>query len=387
MSEGQCRSDRLLAEGGGITSLRRPVARKPGLLAGNGMVPARVSRSGKAARHAAEFARTASATWRGLLVASLLVPAVVASARPASAQAEIELLSATLTPKQWQRTFTDNSVETRLGCLAGVSQILCTTEMTDHDFTEEAVNYVVRNLYSFTEVTDENVVIDRAVTIVFRPGLSTRLQTMTLHVGDSALAFPAARGSYDGNNTSDRTWAVGWDVFTENTPVSIRLTRPNVAPTAVDGGVGTYLNEAYTFTATDFGFSDVDEEHGQSLQSVRIVALPASGTLMLGGTAVTAGQSVAKGDLDAGRLTYIQPGADPEDVSFTFKVSDGTAESDEPYTMDIEVRSPAPGAAGEPDRRRRRRRGYPWLGGTGEQRAPRRSSATKSAMRRPTRCR
>ena len=87
----------------------------------------------------------------------------------------------------------------------------------------------------------------------------------------------------------------------------------------------------------------MDEEHGQSLQNVRIVALPASGTVMLGGTAVTAGESVAKGDLDAGRLTYTQPGTDPEDASFTFKVSDGTAESDGPYTMDIEVRSPAPG--------------------------------------------
>ena len=36
MSEGQCWPDRLLAEGGGITGLRRPVARKPELLVGPG---------------------------------------------------------------------------------------------------------------------------------------------------------------------------------------------------------------------------------------------------------------------------------------------------------------------------------------------------------------
>ena len=287
------------------------------------------------------FARTASATWRGLLVASLLAPAAVASARPASAQAEIELLSATLTPAQQPPlTLTDGRIQTFIGCQQAVSERRCSTHMTDHDFTEEAVNYIVKTLVYIREESAENVA--PAISIVFNPGLSTRLQTMTLHVGDSALAFPAARGSYDGNSFSDRTWDIGFE-WTEGTPVSIRLTRPNVAPTAVDGGVGTYLNEAYTFEASDFGFSDVDEEHGQSLQNVRIVALPASGTVMLGGTAVTAGESVAKGDLDAGRLTYTQPGTDPEDASFTFKVSDGTAESDGPYTMDIEVRSPAPG--------------------------------------------
>ena len=325
MSEETCWSGQPRAEGGGITGLRRQIARQPGLLVGAGLV----------------FARTASATWRGLLVASLLAPAAVASARPASAQAEIELLSATLTPAQQPPlTLTDGRIQTFIGCQQAVSERRCSTHMTDHDFTEEAVNYIVKTLVYIREESAENVA--PAISIVFNPGLSTRLQTMTLQVGDSALAFPAARGSYDGNSFSDRTWDIGFE-WTEGTPVSIRLTRPNVAPTAVDGGVGTYLNEAYTFEASDFGFSDVDEEHGQSLQNVRIVALPASGTVMLGGTAVTAGESVAKGDLDAGRLTYTQPGTDPEDASFTFKVSDGTAESDGPYTMDIEVRSPAPG--------------------------------------------
>ena len=327
MSKETCCSGQPRAEGGGITGLRRQIARQPRLLVGAGLV----------------FARTASATWRGLLVASLLAPAVLASARPAAAQAEIELLSATLTPAQQPpQTLTDGRIQTFIGCQEIVSERRCSTHMTDHDFTEEAVNYIVKTLVYIREESAENVVLGRSITITLNPGLSARLQTMTLHVGDSAFTSAAARGSYDGNSFSDRTWATGLE-WTEGTPVSIRLTRPNVAPTAVDGGVGTYLNEAYTFEASDFGFSDVDEEHGQSLQNVRIVALPASGTVMLGGTAVTAGESVAKGDLDAGRLTYTQPGTDPEDASFTFKVSDGTAESDGPYTMDIEVRSPAPG--------------------------------------------
>ena len=108
--------------------------------AGSGLVPARASRSGKAARHAAEFARTASATWRGLLVASLLAPAAVASARPASAQAEIELLNTTLTPAH-----VPHSGNTILGCNppTGLPKA-CSTSMTDDDFTEAGVNYTVR---------------------------------------------------------------------------------------------------------------------------------------------------------------------------------------------------------------------------------------------------
>ena len=309
--------------------------------AGSGLVLARASRSGKAARHAAEFARTASATWRGLLVASLLAPAAVASARPASAQAEIELLSATLTPAQQPpQTLTDGRIQTFIGCQQAVSERRCSTHMTDHDFTEEAVNYIVKTLVYIRQESAENVVLGRSITITLNPGLSARLQTMTLHVGDSAFASAAARGSYDGNSFSDRTWATGLEL-TEGTPVSIRLTRPNVAPTAADGEV-TFLNEPYTFEASDFGFSDVDEEHGQSLQSVRIVTLPASGSLTLGGAAVAAGQAVPTADIDAGGLKYSPPpGEDGANVgNFTFRVSDGTAESSTAYTMTINVPEP-----------------------------------------------
>ena len=132
--------------------------------------------------------------------------------------------------------------------------------------------------------------------------------------------------------------------MTVDTPVTIRLTRANVAPTAENGEVVTSTNSAYAFTASDFRFSDVDEEHGQSLQSVRIVTLPASGkgTLTLGGTAVTADQSVARSDIDGGRLQYTPPADEYGDdlASFTFKVSDGTAESSTAYTMTVTVTAP-----------------------------------------------
>ena len=76
-----------------------------------------------------------------------------------------------------------------------------------------------------------------------------------------------------------------------------------------------------------------------TLASVRIVTLPARGSLTLDGTAVQADQSISRDDLDAGKLVFA-PAADEFDqpyASLTFRVSDGIAESAEVYTMTFHV--------------------------------------------------
>ena len=83
----------------------------------------------------------------------------------------------------------------------------------------------------------------------------------------------------------------------------------------------------------------MDTDPGDTLESVEIITLPASGTgtLALSGTPVTAGQEIAEADI--GTLTYTPP-ANANGTgyaSFTFKVSDGTAESAADYTMTITV--------------------------------------------------
>ena len=115
-------------------------------------------------------------------------------------------------------------------------------------------------------------------------------------------------------------------------------TAGNAAPTAADNTVTTAEDVAYTFGAGDFGFADAD---GHTLSSVKIVTLPASGkgTLSLDGVAVTAAQSVTGAHIDGGKLKYTPPKDQSGDnfASFTFKVSDGMAESALPYTMTIDV--------------------------------------------------
>ena len=117
----------------------------------------------------------------------------------------------------------------------------------------------------------------------------------------------------------------------------------NTAPTAANNTVTTAEDRAYTFTADDFGFMDADT--GAALASVKIVTVPALGTLALDGTAVLANDVVTKAQIDGDMLTFT-PARDAHGVAyttFTFKVNDGTDDSASAYTMTIDVTdAPAP---------------------------------------------
>ena len=140
------------------------------------------------------------------------------------------------------------------------------------------------------------------------------------------------------------------EAFTESLKIGINGTTggggaatTNNAPTAADNTVTTAQSARHTFTEGQFGFTDTDT--GATLASVRIVDLPAAGTLALGGTAAVAGQIVSRADIVGGKLIFRPvPGAagDPY-ATFTFKVNDGTVDSAAANTMTINV-TVAPGA-------------------------------------------
>ena len=117
----------------------------------------------------------------------------------------------------------------------------------------------------------------------------------------------------------------------------IDVTAVNDAPTASDKTVTTNEDTVYTFAASDFNFADVDS--GAALASVKVVTLPANGSLTLDGAAVTTNQVITKTDIDAGKLKYGPPvNANGSGyASFTFKVNDGAADSASAYTMTIDV--------------------------------------------------
>lgn len=100
----------------------------------------------------------------------------------------------------------------------------------------------------------------------------------------------------------------------------------NHAPATADNAASLKEGGAYAFAAANFPFSDADA--GDSLQSVTIVSLPTDGQLKLAGSLVQAGQSIARADLDSGRLTYAAPALVKDWAqSFVFQVGDGKAAS------------------------------------------------------------
>ena len=127
----------------------------------------------------------------------------------------------------------------------------------------------------------------------------------------------------------------------------------NAVPTASDGRVTTNEDTGHTFAAANFNFADSDT--GDTLSSVKIVTLPATGrgALDLDGTAIAPAdlpKTVTKAGIDAGKLTYTPPananGA--AYASFTFRVNDGADDSATAYTMTIDVTAVNDPATGAP---------------------------------------
>ncbi len=119
---------------------------------------------------------------------------------------------------------------------------------------------------------------------------------------------------------------------------TVTVTAVNDAPEAGALKVSTEEDTALTFAASDFEgkFSDLDSD--DSLKAVKVVTLPVAteGALALGGTAVTANQKIAKGDL--GTLKFTPAANWNGDATFTFKVVDqSNAESAAAATVTVTV--------------------------------------------------
>ncbi|MHC4078405.1 MAG: tandem-95 repeat protein, partial [Planctomycetota bacterium] len=109
------------------------------------------------------------------------------------------------------------------------------------------------------------------------------------------------------------------------------------APSGADKTVTTDEDTGCTFSAADFGFSDVDA--GDSLTKIQITTLGNNGTLTLSGTDVTLNQEILVADI--GNLVFT-PGQDAHGTgydSFDFKVHDGTEYSAAGNTITVDVTS------------------------------------------------
>ena len=139
------------------------------------------------------------------------------------------------------------------------------------------------------------------------------------------------------------TVADGSGVSAEYT-MTIDVEPVNDPPNSSDRTVTTREDSHHAFTVADFPFSDPDD--GDQLESVKILSLPAAGSLAVDAAnpddppvAVTENQAITRAQLDAGALKFT-----PEEnesgaryATFAFKVNDGEADSPRSRTMTIKV--------------------------------------------------
>jgi len=154
--------------------------------------------------------------------------------------------------------------------------------------------------------------------------------------GGKLTFVPAGTGSGAGYanftfQVQDNGGAANGGVDLDPTPntITINVTNINDAPSGANTTVGVAVNNAYAFSLADFGFSDASDASPNSLQAVKVSALPTVGSLTNNGVAVTAGQFVSAADINAGLLRFT-PAVNATGVgyaTFTFQLQDngGTA--------------------------------------------------------------
>jgi hypothetical protein len=94
------------------------------------------------------------------------------------------------------------------------------------------------------------------------------------------------------------------------------------APVGTDGTRTVVKNLIYTFSPSDWGFTDPTDSPANDLITVNIASLPTVGTLLDNGMAVTAGQVVSAADMLADLLVYVPPANVTGTTGITFQVQD-----------------------------------------------------------------
>ncbi|WP_178119496.1 retention module-containing protein [Pseudomonas sp. SCB32] len=155
----------------------------------------------------------------------------------------------------------------------------------------------------------------------------------------STLTFtpPAnANGTITLQVSATATEASNHDQATTTLPLDIHVHAVNDAPSGADNTITLNEDGSRSFSAADFGFTDVDQ--GDSLSAVRIDGLPTAGSLTLNGVAVIAGQVIAASQLGGLVFTPAANAAGSHYADFTFSVKDGAGAFDPtPNTITLNV--------------------------------------------------
>ncbi|NTU57870.1 MAG: tandem-95 repeat protein, partial [Chlorobiaceae bacterium] len=144
--------------------------------------------------------------------------------------------------------------------------------------------------------------------------------TVTVNANGSLVYVP--NSNYNGTDTF--TYTVSDGSLTATATATVTITAVNDAPFGTDKTITTNEDTAYTFTVSDFGFSDSNDTPANALLAVKITTLPVNGSLTHAGIPVVTGQLISAVDISGNQLVYT-PGLNGNGNSyagFTFQVED-----------------------------------------------------------------
>jgi Bacterial Ig domain/Bacterial cadherin-like domain len=181
--------------------------------------------------------------------------------------------------------------------------------------TKEMKAYVNGSLtFSFTDTTNKGVIASGNPLILFKDDL--------IAPGENSAGSIARLQIYN-------------QVLSDTTVANLNLVSVNNPPTAADKTLTINEDNNYTFTAADFGFSDVDT--GDTLASIKITQLPTAGTLTLNSNAVTTNQIITAADIPNLVFTPATNANGTGYANWKFTVNDGTTDSTTANTITVNV--------------------------------------------------
>ncbi|MEI6606341.1 MAG: glycine-rich domain-containing protein, partial [Verrucomicrobiota bacterium] len=155
------------------------------------------------------------------------------------------------------------------------------------------------------------------------PVASGALPLTVLAANISTLTYQSAANGYGTPYTTMgiKVWNAN-NLWSNYALMTFHVTPVNDPPTSTGNSFVMKGDTVKTFAAADFPFADV--ETGSTLVAIMVTALPAHGTLKLGGTAITSAPSAAIPVANIGTLTYTPALSYVGNDSFNYQVSDGT---------------------------------------------------------------
>jgi Ca2+-binding RTX toxin-like protein len=151
-------------------------------------------------------------------------------------------------------------------------------------------------------------------------GMAGQLAVVSFVNNNNGTYTASPRANYNGNLTVYYTVVDGRGGMI-NSWQNLTILPVNDAPSGTDKTITFGENSTHTFTAADFGFSDVD---GNSFLAVKISSLPLAGSLKLNGVAVSDNTFISFTDINNGQFTY-SPALNASGAnyaSFNFQVQD-----------------------------------------------------------------